>query len=181
MIQELDRFAKFLELFEKWNNSINLSAARSRAELLEHVEDSLVVVPLLRAASTVLDVGSGGGFPVVIAALELPSVRFVSLEPVHKKHAFLKTAVRELGMSNLDAFAERVEDHPTHDYDVAMSRATFDLREWLELGARYVRAGGMVIGFEGQQRDDLGTIERHSYSIASKPRALVTRLVNQPA
>src|SRR5690348_10544540 len=96
--------AAFLDLFEKWNRSINLSAASTRAELTSHLVDSLHIVPRLRghfaAASApvrrVLDVGSGGGFPVVIAAICLPDVAFTSLEPVHKKHAFIKTAAREL-------------------------------------------------------------------------------------
>ena len=173
------KISLFLDLFEKWNRSINLSAAASRNELLEHVEDSLAIVPLLHmaGATRVLDVGSGGGFPVVIAAIEGPQIQFVALEPIHKKHAFLKTAVRELELDNLSAVAERIEDHAVHDYDVAMSRATFDLRDWLELGSHYVRAGGRVIGFEGQTRDDLGVVARHPYVIANKPRALITRVV----
>src|SRR3954470_18777170 len=76
---------RFLDLFEKWNKSINLSAASSRDELLEHLEDSKHVAEYLDGASSVLDVGSGGGFPVVVAAICLPDVSFVSLEPVHKK------------------------------------------------------------------------------------------------
>ncbi|MGE5180606.1 MAG: 16S rRNA (guanine(527)-N(7))-methyltransferase RsmG, partial [Acidobacteriota bacterium] len=83
---------RFLDLFEKWNRSINLSAASTRDELLEHLADSLHVVPHVRSAARVLDVGSGGGFPVVVAAIALPSVGFTALEPVHKKHAFLRTA-----------------------------------------------------------------------------------------
>jgi 16S rRNA (guanine527-N7)-methyltransferase len=123
----------------------------------------------------VLDVGSGGGFPVVIAAIALPEVQFVSLEPIHKKHAFIKTAARELGLANLDAFAERIEDHARADYDVAMSRATFDLADWLALGAKRVRAGGIVLGFEAIERTDLGTIERNAYTIDGKARAIVIK------
>ena len=105
---DLSNYKGFLDLFEKWNRSINLSAASSRAEISAHVEDSLHVVPHLRGLANVLDVGSGGGFPVVIAAIALPEVQFVSLEPVHKKQAFLKTAARELGLANLEARAERI-------------------------------------------------------------------------
>jgi 16S rRNA (guanine527-N7)-methyltransferase len=175
MSKDLSRFNMFVELFEKWNRSINLSAASTRSEILEHVEDSLAVIPLLAGAAKVLDVGSGGGFPVVVTAIELPNIHFVALEPIHKKHAFLKAAARELGLSNLEALAERIEDHSTHDYDIAMSRATFDLAEWLALGRRFVRANGFVIGFEGQPRDDLGDVERHPYVIAGKSRTLVKR------
>jgi 16S rRNA (guanine527-N7)-methyltransferase len=166
--------SRFIELFEKWNASINLSAASTRAELVEHVVDSLHVVPHLRDRSHVLDVGSGGGFPVVIAAICLPSASFTSLEPVHKKHAFLRTAARELALPNLSAYAQRLDDHETHDYDAASSRATFDLRDWLEMGLGYVNPSGIVIGFEAITRTDLPpSVERHPYSLGDKQRSIV--------
>ena len=170
----------FATLFEKWNERINLSSSRSRDEVIEHVRDSLHVVPVLRERARVLDVGSGGGFPVVMAAICLPMSSFVALEPVHKKQAFLRTAARELALPNLDARAERVEDHGSHDYDATTSRATMDLRVWLELGITLVRPGGLAIGFEAQRRDDLppGT-ERKPYALDQKQRALV--MLERPA
>jgi 16S rRNA (guanine527-N7)-methyltransferase len=163
----------FVDLFLKWNRSINLSAASTRDEVVEHLVDSLHVVPHLASCTRVLDVGSGGGFPVVIAALALPTVDFTALEPVHKKHAFLRTAARELGLGNLDARAERLEDHAQRDYDAAMSRATFDLHEWLTRARDYVRTDGRVLGFEAVQRDDLGPVVRHPYTVSGKRRAIV--------
>jgi 16S rRNA (guanine527-N7)-methyltransferase len=164
----------FLDIFEKWNRSINLSAASTRAELVEHLVDSLHVVPHLRDRSRVVDVGSGGGFPVVVAAICLPDAAFTSLEPVHKKHAFLRTAARELKLSNLDPYAQRLDDHATHDYDAAMSRATFDLVEWLAKGKSFVNDQGIVLGFEAIPRDDLPVdVERHPYALADKQRAIV--------
>lgn len=168
------RLLEFMAIFEKWNKSINLSAARSRSELEQHVLDCLHVVPHLASATTVLDVGSGGGLPVVIAAISLPEVSFTALEPVHKKHAFLRTAARELKLANLESIAARIEDHDRRDYDAASSRATFDLGEWLTLGLGYVRPGGFVIGFEGVERTDLPMpIERHPYELDEKSRAIV--------
>jgi 16S rRNA (guanine527-N7)-methyltransferase len=164
----------FVTLFEKWNARINLAASRTRDEIVEHVRDSLHVVQPLANRTRVLDVGSGGGFPVVIAAICLPASSFVALEPVHKKHAFLRTAARELALVNLEAHADRVEDHEGSDYDAATSRATMDLAEWLATGLTRVRPGGIVIGFEAQRRDDLPpTIQRLSYSLDTKQRALV--------
>lgn len=170
------RLNRFLDLFEKWNRSINLSAASTRDELREHLEDSQQVVPHLQrlGATRVLDVGSGGGFPVVIAAIALPDISFTSLEPVHKKHAFLRTAARELGLPNLDPRAQRLDDHDVRDYDAAMSRATFDLAEWLAMGMGYVKPEGAVLGFEGVLRTDLPpSVERHPYALADKQRAIV--------
>lgn len=169
---KLEAFAK---LFARWNDSINLSAARTPDDLAEHIIDSLHVVPRVGETARVLDVGSGGGLPCVIVAICRPDASITALEPVHKKHAFLRTAARELALPNLEAFARRLEDHPEHDYDVAMSRATFDLREWLERALIRVRVGGHALGFEGVERTDLPSpFERYSYELSGKQRAIVS-------
>jgi 16S rRNA (guanine527-N7)-methyltransferase len=174
----------FISLFNKWNRSINLSAARSPEEISSHVIDSLHAVPYLRteaeaavssAPARVLDVGAGGGLPAVVAAICLPEAHIVALEPVHKKHAFLRTAARELSLTNLEPRTERVDDHPHHDYAAATSRATFDLRAWLLLGLTLVRPGGLVLGFEAVPRADLPPdTARHPYVLDDKSRSIVT-------
>jgi 16S rRNA (guanine527-N7)-methyltransferase len=175
-----DVLKRFSELFQRWNQSINLSAARSVSEIHDHVLDSLHVIPHLQTpaaasrAPRVLDVGAGGGLPGVVVAICLPHTQVTALEPVHKKHAFLRTASRELALTNLEPLAERLEGHRIHDYDAAVSRATFDLREWLLRGAAHVRAGGLVLGFEAIPRSDLPTLsQRHSYQLGGKTRAII--------
>jgi 16S rRNA (guanine527-N7)-methyltransferase len=176
--EHLEKLNQFSSLFLQWNRRINLSSARSPDEIEAHIRDSLHVIPHLHSCPRILDVGAGGGFPVVVAAICLPSLSFTALEPVHKKHAFLRTAARELDLLNLDPLSLRVEDHATHDYDAATSRATFDLREWLLLGLQLVRPGGLVLGFEALPRDDLPSddlaIDRHPYSLDDKHRSIVT-------
>ncbi len=169
-----DKLSKFSVIFAKWNEKINLSSAANTAEIEVHVRDSLHVIPHIRDANTVIDVGSGGGFPVVVAAICLPEIQFTALEPVHKKHAFLRTAARELSLANLATAAQRVEDHEPSEYDVAMSRATFDLREWIVRGFDLVHVGGKVIGFEAIVRDDLPEpFKRHTYDLDGKRRAII--------
>ena len=170
-----NKLVAFETLFERWNQSINLSAARTRDEIVEHVDDSLHVVPHVGVDARVLDVGAGGGFPAVVIAICRPLAHVTALEPVHKKHAFLRTVARELELSNLDPLAERSEDHAPRDYDVATSRATLDLRDWLALGLTLVRPGGHVLGFEAIERTDLPpTTTRYPYELAGKQRAIVS-------
>ena len=173
----------FIQIFHKWNRSINLSAARSTDEISSHILDSLHAVPHLCAeiasiqagSARVLDVGAGGGLPAVVVAICLPEIQVVALEPVHKKHAFLRTVRRELSLANLEPLAERVDDHPHHDYTAAMSRATFDLREWLLRGLALVQPGGLVLGFEAVPRHDLPPdTARHPYLLDDKSRSIVT-------
>lgn len=184
-----DKLRDFSALFMRWNRSINLSGARDDEALELHIIDSLHVVPPLRtmagdivagdivslpAPPRVLDVGAGGGLPAVVAAIALPAIHITALEPVRKKHAFLRTAARELALENLDPLPVRLEDHTPHDYDAAMSRATFDLREWLEAGSARVRPGGLVLGFEAIPRNDLPTgVERISYFLGDRTRSIV--------
>ncbi|MGH9884378.1 MAG: 16S rRNA (guanine(527)-N(7))-methyltransferase RsmG [bacterium] len=174
----------FSALFMRWNRSINLSGARDDDAMDLHIVDCLHVVPFLRTLTAdatspptpprVLDVGSGGGLPAVVAALALPTVHVTALEPVRKKHAFLRTAARELDLANFEPLAERLEDHTHRDYDAATSRATFDLLEWLELGCPFVRPGGLVLGFEAIPRADLPTeTTRASYFLGDRKRSIV--------
>jgi 16S rRNA (guanine527-N7)-methyltransferase len=172
---------EFILLFQKWNRSINLSAARNQAEILEHVIDCLHVVPHLRATLVgdsatvrVLDVGSGGGLPAAIAAICAPEIHVTALEPVHKKHAFLRAVARQLSLANFEPLAERLDDHAHRDYDIAMSRATFDLQAWLARGLGHVRIGGTVLGFEAVLRTDLPDgCRRYPYTLNGKPRSII--------
>lgn len=165
---------KFRDLFLKWNTSINLSAASTAADVEEHIVDCLHLLPHLTSTTRLLDVGAGGGFPSVVVAICVPSCRVTALEPTHKKHAFLRTAAREIGLSNLDAQTMRLEQHTQRDYDAAVSRATFDLVDWLHMGLPFVRVGGRVLAFEGVERSDIPLpFERHRYEVAGKPRAII--------
>jgi len=167
---------RYVELLLRWNSKINLTAARSHDDASQHVVDSLAVVPHLPAgAARLVDVGSGGGLPAVVIAILRPDVLVTAVEPIHKKHAFLRTAARELGLANLDAQARRAEDLPDAAWDVATSRATFALDEWLGLGLRLVVPGGLVLGLEGAEQVDLPAgAERHPYPLGDRTRAIIT-------
>lgn len=172
----LDGLAAYLELLSKWNARINLSGSREPEALAGHVLDCLGVVPHVPAdAKRLVDVGSGAGLPGAILAIARPGLAVTALEPVHKKHAFLAAVRRELGVNNLQAFAERVEVHREAagfvGYDVAVSRATFAVPEWLVCGRTLVRAGGVVLAMEGSEQHALPAgATRHPYEIPGSDR-----------
>ena len=172
-----DRVAKlaaFAEELLRWNAKINLTAARSLEDVVQHIVDSSAIVPLVPPSTRrVIDVGSGGGLPCVVLAILRPEISVTALEPVHKKHAFLSHA-RRLFCPNLTPLAERVEQHAGRDYDVATSRATFAIIEWLAIGRGLVRPGGIVLGMEGADQSELPAgATRHPYPIAGKTRAIL--------
>jgi 16S rRNA (guanine527-N7)-methyltransferase len=165
----------YRDLLLKWNQRVNLTAASTAAEIDEHIADCLHLLPHLPTSGRVLDVGSGGGLPAVVIAIERPELAITALEPTHKKHAFLRTAARELHLANLDPRAERWEDHTDRDYAAAMSRAFIDLASWLHIGARFVAPGGVVLGMEGRDRlEPLPTrTTRHPYD----SRSIISKII----
>lgn len=168
---------RFVALFGTWNQRINLSAARTPDEIAQHVIDSLAVVPFLRDARRIVDVGSGGGFPGIIVSCCLPDKSVTLIEPIRKKTAFLSTAARELGLRRVTIEARRAEPALDRDYDAAMSRATFALEEWLALGQQLVRAGGVVLGMEGREQISLAARDsRHPYPLGDRDRAIIVRV-----
>jgi 16S rRNA (guanine527-N7)-methyltransferase len=169
----LDRYATLLL---RWNERINLTAARTVDDAMQHIADCEALIPFISAdAKRLVDVGSGGGLPAVVIAALRPDLRVIAVEPIQKKHAFLRTAVRELGLSNLEPRACRVQEVEPDTFDVATSRATFALSEWLVLGLSLVRPGGLVLAMEGLASADLPSgATRHPYALAGKTRAIVS-------
>ena len=99
----------YLALIVKWNRVHNLTAVRDSAKMVSaHLLDSLAVAPHIEAR-TVLDAGSGAGLPGIPLALLWPQTRVTLLDSNHKKAAFLRQAMIELGLDNADVAGERVE------------------------------------------------------------------------
>ena len=108
----------------KWNRRLNLTriiGARESARL--HYAESLFAAKFVVSAESLLDIGSGAGFPVIPLAVCLPDVRCTALEANQKKSTFLKEVKDELGLANLEVACERVEEFSISGYHVLTSRA----------------------------------------------------------
>lgn len=141
---------EYLALLQKWNRVYNLTAVREPSRMVnQHLLDSLAVAPHAGAA-TLLDVGSGAGLPGIPLALALPDSRVTLLDSNHKKAAFLKQAVMELKLGNVEVVRERVETwQAARGFDVVISRAFSDLAEFVTLAGRHAAAGGRLLAMKG--------------------------------
>ncbi len=144
------RLLDYLALVEKWNQAYNLTAVREPAKMLtHHVLDSLAVLPHVRG-DHVLDVGSGAGLPGIPLALARPQWRVTLLDANHKKATFLRQAVIELQLANVDVVCERVETWvPPRQFDTVVSRAFSDLPEFLALAGRLCARTGVMVAMKG--------------------------------
>jgi 16S rRNA (guanine527-N7)-methyltransferase len=148
--EAVSRLARFAELFLSWNERINLGGTMSSAELVErHFVDSFAASRFIPHRARLADVGSGGGLPALPLALVRPDLEIDMFEPTGKKVAFIRTAIRELGLKpRVSVHAERVVSGAGRIVvDVAMSRATLAPPSWLELGRTLVATTGSVLVF----------------------------------
>ena len=154
-LARLDRY--FSEL-RKWNRTFNLVAKAPEREILEtHFLDSLTLLALIPDPSgeTLLDVGSGAGFPGLALKLARPELEVALVEPRQKRVSFLRQVIRTLGVEGVRVYEERLE--PGQDtlggearrFSLITSRAFTTIAPFLALAAPFSPPGGRVICMKG--------------------------------
>jgi 16S rRNA (guanine527-N7)-methyltransferase len=152
-----------VRLLLAWTAAINLTAIRDpEAVAREHVLDSLAAVPLLRARRirSLLDLGSGGGFPGLPLAVALPAERALLVESVLKKARFLSTAATALGVaSRVGVGATRAETlaaDPRHRgrWPAVTARAVAGLAELVEIALPLLAPGGVLVAWKRAPLDE---------------------------
>lgn len=153
--EQCDAFETYYRELVAWNARVNLTAITERHEVfVKHFLDSLSVVPFVRAARRVLDLGSGAGFPGVPLQIALPHLSMTLLEATGKKVAFLQHIVAQLDLRGVAVLHARAEE-AGHDvtqraqYDVVVARAVASLATLCEYALPFVRQGGMFIAQKG--------------------------------
>ena len=141
----------YAELLLDWNRSVNLTGARTRAEILAQIAagDALLAVPWT-GIGRVIDIGSGGGLPAIPLALAMPQVQFTLLETNTRKCVFLEHVIATLELPNVAVAAGRAEElgrRPAlrEQFDRAISRAAAPPGVLLELALPFVEPGGDLV------------------------------------
>jgi 16S rRNA (guanine527-N7)-methyltransferase len=148
------KIERFADLLLERNASVNLTAARSREAIFEHVRDSLTIAPYL--SEPFADIGSGGGFPAIPLAIAT-GYRGALIEAVAKKARFLDEVVREFGLP-LDVRILRAEDagrdpNLRDAFASATARAVASLPAVLELTLPLLKVGGLAVLQRGRLED----------------------------
>ena len=145
------RLEALLDELEKWNRKVNLTAIRSRDEMVTaHILDSLVARPLLQGRE-ILDVGTGPGFPGLPLAIVEPDREFTLLDSNNKKIMFVQHVAGLLGLDNVSAVKDRGEDYaPGHRFDTVIARALAALPRLVEIAGHHVREDGVFVALKGR-------------------------------
>jgi len=147
------QLSDYLDLLLKWNARTNLTAIREPEEIVRrHFGESLFAGRQVEPGKTLLDFGSGAGFPGIPIQLLRPGVAVTLAESQGKKAAFLREAVRMLGLRT-EVWAARVEDIPEEAcFEVVAMRAVDRMDEAVVAGRARVAAGGQLLVLTTEDR-----------------------------
>jgi 16S rRNA (guanine527-N7)-methyltransferase len=121
---QLNQLVKHYSMLRHWNRRINLTRIiEAKEAAVLHYAESLLGARLIGDATSVLDVGSGAGFPAVPLTVARPDVQVTALEANQKKSLFLKEVRDELGLANFTVVRARLESLNWSSYDLLTSRA----------------------------------------------------------
>lgn len=134
--------AIFLAELDSWRRRVNLTGRLSSEELVSLAVESALGAPLLPSAGTVVDVGTGGGFPGVPLALLRPDLPVIWLEPREKRSAFLRHVARTVPVANAVVQVARTENLPASAFDFATSQAV-GMESLMPL--QFLRPGGGLL------------------------------------
>lgn len=140
-----ERLSAYLDLLLKWNARTNLTAIRQPEEMVRrHFGESLFAGGLVpEGAETMLDLGSGGGFPGIPIQILRPEIAVTLAESQGKKAAFLREAVRTLGLQT-EVWADRAEKL-VGSFDIVAMRAVDKMQEMIPVAEKLVRSGGYLM------------------------------------
>ncbi len=161
------RLQQYAGLLLDWNRRLNLTGARSMAELEGHLADAQRLLSLdWSGVESVVDIGSGGGLPAIPLAIQLPQIRFTLVEADRRKAAFLQHVGGTLALQNVAVSAVRAEvlgHDPAfrEQFDRATTRAAARPAVLLELALPFLRVGGLLI-------DQVGQVDPQALAAASR-------------
>lgn len=151
---------RYLDQLLLWNKAYNLTAITDPEEaLIKHVIDCLAIITHLPSGS-LLDIGTGAGLPAVIIAICQPERSCTALDSNQKKIRFIKQISSELGLSNMQPIASRIEAHEA-SYDVVTSRAFASLIDFVEVAQPRLADGGYLCAMKGKapSEDELNALD----------------------
>lgn len=158
---QLKQFDNYKNLLVEWNEKMNLTAITESKEVAtKHFIDSLYGLKFLKNAKTLIDVGTGAGFPGLPLKIANPSVSLTLLDSLNKRLNFLNAVVDELRLSDVTTVHSRAEDGASvgsslrEIFDIAVSRAVANLSVLCEYCLPYVKCGGVFLAYKGGDIED---------------------------
>lgn len=156
---QLRQFMQYYELLIEWNGFMNLTAITEFEEVCtKHFLDSLSLCRAIDCQKelSVMDIGTGAGFPGIPLKIVFPNLKITLLDSLGKRVKFLNEVIEKLGLNHIDAIHGRAEDFAKPDllreqFDICVSRAVANLSSLSEYCIPYVKVGGLFISYKSEK------------------------------
>ncbi len=173
---QMDLLERYVAFLREWNRKINLVSRRETEHLwLRHVLPSIAPLSQIDIGEgiSLLDVGSGGGFPAIPLKILRPDLQIVMVESIGKKARFLNETIRHLGLNNTSVYRQRLEDlrsngQFTGRFQWLTARAVAGIPRLLEWGVPFLQEGGKLLLWKGTT--DIPELEFSCQKYLVKPK-----------
>ena len=166
----------YLKELKEWNEKINLTSLKDDSEIItKHFFDSLALAPFLPPEATLLDIGSGAGFPGIPLKIALPTLTVTLLEATEKKIRFQQHLIRTLGLSHITSIHNRAENEDLIkeyglNFDIVVSRACASFKKFCQHGKPFVKIGGYLVAMKGRRgmeelQESQDVVEKLSFEV----------------
>jgi len=155
--ETIDKLLIYLGLLARWNRKINLTAIEAPEECVtRHFGESFLISKVVQLNGSLLDIGSGAGFPGLAIKLIAPDLDVILLEPIAKKRAFLKEVTRVCGMSRVEVAGGRLEEfaraQEPQSFDLITIRAVGGMEPLIRKAAGLLKSGSHLCLWLGRQQ-----------------------------
>ncbi len=145
------KVALFQEELFRWNKIHNLTAVESEAKLHDFIIDAIYPLTFLEKPNTLLDIGTGAGFPGLLLAFALPQTKVTLCEPLKKRASFLQFIKAKLELENVEVVAKRAEELEPFAYELITSRAVTDTKLLLSISKHLRDEHTKLLFYKGER------------------------------